>query len=98
MVDLIPEGFISLRAAYKMLACGLWGADPPHTTTRHEQIYVNAGSPIARRSRRKQENIQAQLFAELVSAFAAGDLEALVRAPGSLENYSMPPDSWASAS
>lgn len=96
MPDLIPEGCISLRAAYDSFVLGLWfGHDP--VAELHDMItYKECPPQIVGPSKASLDKVTNSLLDEFRNAFATGSLSALVRVAGASENSAVPQDSWGS--
>jgi hypothetical protein len=96
MPDLIPEGCISLRAAYDSFVLGLWfGHDP--VAELHDMItYEECPPQIVGPSKASLDKVTNSLLDEFRNAFATGSLSALVRVAGASENSAIPQDSWGS--
>ena len=86
MVDLIPEGCISLSGAFDLFSSRLWNGHSPMAELHNENIYRNAPAIVADACRASLARVTDQMLAEMVHAFASGSLDALVRPLGANEN------------
>jgi hypothetical protein len=96
MPDLIPEGCISLCAAYDSFVSGLWSGHDPVAELRDKVTYAESPPRLVERSKASLATVADSMLAEVKHAFATGSLVALARPPGALENFAIPQDSWAS--
>src|SRR5262245_50932897 len=92
MPDLIPEGCISLRAAFDRFA--LWGGDSPVAVLRDLDLSNAPHRVVAERTRASVARIMDSMLREFSQPFLHGDLDALVREPRATENSAVPADSW----
>jgi hypothetical protein len=95
MPDLIPEGCISLCAAYDSFASGLWSGRDSVAELRDRITYAEGPPQLVGRSKASLAAVTDSMLAEFRYAFATGSLGALVRPSGAHENFAIPQDSWA---
>lgn len=97
MVDLAPEGFIHLPACFERYCLWLWHGHYP----REEMEFAGRVSTLPGERqlihRESLAAVQNAALSEIVDLFASGKLQALVRAPGSAENLTIPPRAWLEA-
>jgi hypothetical protein len=96
MPDLIPEGCISLCAAYARFASELWLGHSP-VTELPEVTYGEIPPHVVASSHASLAAVTDSMIEEFRSAFASGSLNAMVRPPTASENFAIPQDTWDSA-
>lgn len=97
MADLIPEGCVPLTAAFELFQQSLWNGQFPVMELWRREVWANLPPlPAARHGLALQAVADSEL-ACFVEPFASGSLEALVRCPGSADNFTIPKAQWQNA-
>ena len=97
MVDLIPEGYISLTAAFDLFHDLLWNGGSPVAELRPAILISQLPPSVVTRQIAELDAVTNAQLAEFIRPFAHGELEALVREPGSAEHFAIPPQEWTTA-
>ena len=97
MPDLIPEGCISLCAAYDRFASELWPGHSP-VIELLEGTCGDIPPQVVSRSHASLAAVINSMLEEFRHAFASGSLNAMVRPPSASENFAIPTETWDSTS
>ena len=95
MIDLIPEGYISLVEAYELYFDQLWNGCSPTVELGDHERYRDLPVEIVREHNERLEQIRQIEWDGIIHPFIDGSLEAFVKPPGSKENYTIPKTAWA---
>jgi hypothetical protein len=97
MVDLMPEGCVSLPSAFDLFHEMLWSGGNPVAELRPQILTSGLPPSVVATQISALDDVTNLQLAEFVRPFANGELEALVRRPNPPENYAIPPQEWVSA-
>jgi hypothetical protein len=97
MVDLMPEGCVTLPAAFDFFHEMLWRGGNPVAELRPQILTSGLPPSVVTTQISALDHVTNLQLAEFVRPFANGKLDALVREPNSSANYVIPPQEWVSA-
>ncbi|MBU1334781.1 MAG: hypothetical protein KJ944_16990 [Alphaproteobacteria bacterium] len=97
MVDLMPEGCITVPAAFDLFHEMLWRGGNPVAELRPQILTSGLSPSVVTTQISALEHVTNLHFAEFVRPFANGELDALVREPNSSTNFVIQPQEWVSA-
>ena len=97
MVDLIPEGCVSLAAAFELFQQALWNGHFPVIELWQREVWAELPPVPATAHMVALQAVADRELACFVEPFVSGALEALVRPPDSAENFAIPKAEWRSA-
>lgn len=97
MVDLVPEGYVSLPAAFNRFHDILWNGHSPAFELRTRILGGRLPAEVVGTHIAALDAVPDLELAEVTRPFIEGTVEALVRPPGEFENFTIPRMEWASA-
>ncbi len=94
MVDLVPEGYLSLKIAYERYARASFNGHEPWSVLSDQDGIATAHATVAQQCKSASNAVAVRLLNEFCQAFSGCELYAFVRQPGSSENFQIPEYAW----